>query len=91
MTRFTDGRITKEITLKVWENGQWSPSFEKDFFDVGGLPYDMETDTYTVEDVEYLVEQAEDWKNGVGDYQDDYEGEPGHTPEDRGVFVDDVE
>ena len=32
MTRFTDGRITKEITLKIWDNGQWSPSFEKDFF-----------------------------------------------------------
>ena len=58
---------------------------------MGGLPYDAETDTYTVDDVEYLVEQAEDWRNGVGDYQDYYEGEPGHTPEDRGVFVDDVQ
>lgn len=90
MTKFTDGKVTKGITLKVWQDGQWSPSFESDFFDVGGLPYDEETDTYTVDDVDYLIDQANDWKEGVGDYVDDFEGEPGHTPEDRGVFIEDV-
>lgn len=90
MTKFTDGKVTKQITMKVWLDGQWSPSFEADFFDVGGLPYDEETDTYTVDDVDYLIDQANDWKEGTGDYVDDFEGEPGHIPEDRGVFVEDV-
>ena len=89
--KITDGKTTKEITMKIWQNGQWSPSFERDFFDAGGLPYDEETDTYTVDDVEYLIDQANDWQQGIGDYQDDMEGEPGHNPDDRGVFVDDVD
>lgn len=91
MTKFTDGTITKCITMKVWMDGQWSPSFEADFFEVRGLPYDEESDTYKVDDVEYLIEQANDWKHGIGDYQDDAEGQPGHTPEDRGVLIEDVE
>ena len=90
MTKFTDGKATKAITMKVWQDGQWSPSFEADFFSVGSLPFNEETGAYTVGDVEYLVDQANDWKEGIGDYQDDYEGEPGHTPEDRGVFVEDL-
>lgn len=90
MTKFSDGKVTKAITMKVWQDGQWSPCFEADFFSIGSLPYDEETDTYTVEDVDYLIDQANDWQQGIGDYTDDYEGELGHTPEDRGVFVEDV-
>lgn len=90
MTRFTDGKKTIEITMKVWEDGQYSPCWEKDFFGVGALPYDEETDTYTVQDVDYLADQANDWHLGIGDHQDDYEGQPGHTPEDRYVDVEEV-
>jgi len=87
MTRFTDGRRTVEITMDVWQDGQYSPSFEKDFFDTGCLPYDMENDTYIVNDVDYLIDQAEDWRLGIGDYRDDMEGAPGHNPDDRCVLV----
>lgn len=90
MTRFTDGKKTVEITMKVWEDGQYSPGWEKDFFDVGSLPYDEETDTYTVQDVDYIIDQADDWHLGIGDYQDDFEGQPGHTPDDRCVNVEEV-
>lgn len=90
MAKFTDGKSTKEITMKVWQGGQWSPRIEADFFDVGGLPYDEETDTYKVDDLSYLIDQANDWKAGIGDYVDDFEGEPGHTPDDRGVFIEDL-
>lgn len=88
MTRFTDGKKTVEISMKVWDGSQYGPAWERDFFDVGGLPYDEETDTYMVEDVDYLVDQANDWHDGTGDYQDDFEGDPGHTPDDRAVWVD---
>ena len=91
MTRFTDGKKTVEITMKVWDYDQYSPDWEADFFEIGGLKYDEESGAYMVKDVDYLIEQAEDWHNGVGDYQDDYEGEPGHTPEDRAVFVDEID
>lgn len=88
MTRFTDGKKTVCISMSVYEYGSMSPDWEKDFFDVGSLPYDDEEDVYTVDDVEYLVEQANDWQQGVGDYEDDYEGQPGHNPDDRIVDVD---
>lgn len=87
MTRFTDGSKTVEITMKVWQDGQYAPDWEKDFFEVGALPYDEETDTYTVDDVDYLIDQANDWHEGIGDYQDDLEGHPGHNPDDRYVYV----
>ena len=44
--KLTDGTKTVEITMKVWEGSGWSPCWEKDFFEAGGLPYDEETDTY---------------------------------------------
>ena len=87
MKRFTDGTRTVEITMKVWHDGQYSPDWEADFFDVGSLPYDEDTDTYTVQDVDYLIDQAMDWQQGTGDYQDDLEGQPGHNPDDRYVDV----
>lgn len=88
--KITDGKKTVEITMKIWDGSNWGPRWEKDFFEAGGLPYDEETDAYTVQDVDYCVDQANDWQQGIGDYQDDFEGEPGHRPEDRGVWVDEI-
>lgn len=87
MTKLTDGRQTISISMCVYENGSMSPDWERDFFDVGSLPYDDEADVYTVDDVEYLVEQANDWQQGVGDYEDELEGQPGHNPDDRIVDI----
>lgn len=90
MSIYTDGKRTVEIKMQVWDGTQWGPRWEMDFFDNGCLPYDEEKDAYVVDDVDYLIDQANDWQQGIGDYQDDYEGEPGHRPEDRGVTVVDL-
>ena len=87
MSKYTDGKRTVEIKMQVWDGSQWGPRWEMDFYDNGSLPYDEEKDCYTVDDVGYLIEQAEDWQRGTGDYVDDLEGTPGHCPEDRGVSV----
>ena len=90
MTRFTDrsGRNVA-IAMKVWnpDECQYGLDWERDFFEVGGLLFIEDEDAYLVDDVEYLIEQALDWKYGRGDQVDDYEGEDGHRPEHRTVIV----
>ena len=83
MTRLTDGTKTVEITMNNWDGNGWTPDWSNDFFEVGGLEYDEETDAYKVQDVDYCVEQARDWEQGIGDYADD--GAP--DIEDRNVDV----
>ena len=68
MTRLTDGKITVEITMNEWTGNGYTPDWSHDFFAVGGLKYDDESDAYKVEDVEYCIDQARDWQNAVGDY-----------------------
>ena len=38
---------------------------EKLFFEVGGLKYNMDLDAYKVDDVEYLIDYANDYANGT--------------------------
>ena len=90
MTRLTDGKKTIEIVMKVWEGHDYSPEWDYDFFETGRLPRDEQKDAYIVPNVDYCVEQAEDWKYGRGDFLDDYEGTPGHNPDDRYVDVAEV-
>ena len=59
--KMTDGKRTIEITIQKWnETGYtgYGEDWSKDFFDAGSLPYDEETDTYTVEDVDYCIDYA---------------------------------
>ena len=84
-TMYTDGRMVVKIDMSVWNGSQYGPSFEKDFFENGTLDYIEQINCYCVDDVEELIDQATDWKLGVGDYVDELEGETGHTPEDRHV------
>ena len=65
----TDGRRTVEIEMRTWDGNNYSPDWSVDFFSV---PYDEEKEMYVVEDVDYCIEQAEDWKNGIGDYVEEY-------------------
>jgi hypothetical protein len=69
--KITDGKKTVDIKLVIWEGTQYSPEWTADFLDAGGLPYDEETETYTVQDVDYVIDQAMDWKNSEGDFRDD--------------------
>lgn len=71
MTRLTDGKKTIEISLVIFEGNGWTPDWSNDFFSVGSLPFDEEKQAYVVEDVDYCIEQALDWKNSVGDFADD--------------------
>lgn len=82
-----DGKKLVEITMHLWDEREanMSPDWSNDFFDAGCLAYDMEQDAYSVNDVEYCIDQANDWKNFAGDFASD-------KPEERGlermVFVD---
>lgn len=68
MTKFIDktGRIAK-IEMTDIETGC---SWEHDFYEVGGLEIDEESGAYIVDDVEYLIEQANEFMDGIGDFQD---------------------
>ena len=62
--KMTDGKKTVEITMKVWNdfNTGYSPDWSNDFFNAGILPYDEGEDFFIVDDVDYCIEQAEEWE-----------------------------
>lgn len=64
--KMTDGKRTIEILIHRWNGSGYDPDFSADYFDAGGLPYDEETDTYTVEDVDYCIDMAENGGEGEG-------------------------
>ena len=70
-TRITDGKKTVEITMCVWNGTGWTPDFSNDFFCIGDLRRDNERDAYIVGDVDYCIDQADDWKHSRGDFADD--------------------
>lgn len=71
MTRLTDGTRTVEIAMTEWTGSGYTPDWSNDFFQVGSLPYNEETETYAVPDVDYCIDMAQDWANAKGDYLDD--------------------
>ena len=71
MTRLKDrttGEIV-EIEMKTWkeDQSQYTIDWSNDFFEVGSLKRDEEAEAYLVDDVEYCIEQANDWKMSRGD------------------------
>ena len=82
--RLTDGIKTVEIKMVTWENSGYSPDWAADFFEAGRLPYDADTDTHEVDDVDDCIKEARDWEAGRGDY------EPGEFENvgNRKVFID---
>ena len=85
--KLTDGKRTVEITMQEWDGSQWGLDWSLDFFGAGNLPYNEENDTYTVEDVQYCIEQVNDWKSNTGDNADDLES---FDPDDRLVNVEEL-
>lgn len=57
--KITDGTKTVEIRIQKWNGSGYGPDWSADFFEAGCLPYDEETDTYTVEDVDYCIDMAQ--------------------------------
>ena len=82
--KITDGKKTVSIRMMVWEGSGYSPDLSQDFFDAGSLPYDDETDTYTVEDVDYCIEQAMEWKETNTGFLGDI------ATENNAVFVEEL-
>ncbi len=80
MTKLYDGTKTAEITMTEWNGHGYDPDWSADFYDVGLLPYDEERGAFIVDDVDYCLDQADDWKNGDGDFSDD------EDTEDREVY-----
>ena len=56
--KLTDGKKTAEINIQRWNGSGDDPDWSADYFNAGSLPYDEETDTYTVENVDYCIETA---------------------------------
>ena len=69
MIRLKDGKKAVEIDMVVWEENGYSPDWSIDFF---AAAYDEKSDYYIVPDVDYCLDQAEDWKNGLGDYDNQF-------------------
>ena len=62
--KITDGKKTVNIRMQQFDIfAGFSPDWSLDFFDAGSLPYDEETETYFVQDVDYCIDQAEDWES----------------------------
>ena len=82
--RLTDGTKMIEIEMVVRDGDTVSADWSGDFYD--SAKYDRAADAYRVDDVDYAVGQALDWKYSSGDFRE--------TDDiaywDKGVYVDGV-
>ena len=85
--KLTDGKRVVKITMRTWTGSDWGPDWSNDFFEAGGLPREDGGDVYRVDDLDYCIDQAQDWEKKQGDFRDD--GEPG--ADERGVWIEDAE
>ena len=58
--KITDGKRTVEINIMTWNGTGYGEDWAEEYFDAGALPYDEEKDAYTVQDVQYCIDMAED-------------------------------
>lgn len=80
-----DGKKMVNIEMNNWTGNGYTPDWSIDFFEAGGLEYNEDMDAYMVEDVDYCIEQAMDWKNADGDFY-----EPDADTSDRNVDVEEI-
>ena len=57
-------------TVEIKMIGKHGIKWEGDFFNVGELPYDEESDTYEVRNIKMLLDAASDYCRHIGDYTD---------------------
>lgn len=69
--KMTDGKKLVQVTMKIWNGSGYGPDWANEFFETAGLEFDGEVDAFMVDDVDYCIEQMEDWKNCTNDYIDD--------------------
>ena len=56
--KLNDGKKMIEITIRRFDGTNLSPDWAEEYFYAGSLPYNEETDSYTVDDVDYCVDMA---------------------------------
>lgn len=56
--KITDGKKTVEIRIQRWNGSGYDPDWSNDYFTAGALPYNEDTDTYTVDNVDYCIDAA---------------------------------
>lgn len=86
--RVYDGKRIVDIKMTNWTGTGYTPDWSQDFFEAGSLKYDADKDAYIVDDVDYCIDQAMDWKNAEGDFY-----EPDADPdevENRSVDVEEA-
>ena len=84
--KLTDGKRTVEITIRRWNGSGWDPDWSVDYFNGSALPYDLETDTYTVPDVQYCIDMANSTEEEGARCCHDWDGNP-YPDEDMCVEV----
>lgn len=84
MIKLKDNKRIIAISMQEWGGSRYRPDWSNDFFEVSILPYDEEHDAYIVDDVDYCIDMALDWKHARGDFWEDSEV----NPDDRMVMVD---
>ena len=88
--KITDGKKTVKIEIKRWNGSGYDPDWSNDYFVSATLPYNEETDTYTVEDVNYCIDMATNStceEGGCSKYNEDGDIVP---DEDMCVFVEEL-
>lgn len=69
--RLTDGERIADIKMVIWNGSGYDPDWSNDFFEQGSLPYCESLEAYVVPDVQYCIDQANDWKQSKGDFSED--------------------
>lgn len=92
MTKLTDGKKTVEITITSWDEDAcgYTPDCSADFFCVGLLELDEEKNAYIVPDVDYCIEQAQDFQHARGDFFDNRDDCDPAEIESREVWIENV-
>jgi alkanesulfonate monooxygenase SsuD/methylene tetrahydromethanopterin reductase-like flavin-dependent oxidoreductase (luciferase family) len=81
--KLTDGKKVVDIKMQVWNGSGYDPDWSQDFFEAGSLATD-DSGASVVDDVDYCIEQAQDWAKKRGDYAD---VAPWEENQERFVFV----
>lgn len=77
MTRLTDGKKIAEITMRRWDGSRYGEDISGEFF--GGLTYSQDDDALLCDDLDYCIEQAQDWYDGRGDFADEPAKDDGYV------------
>lgn len=56
--KITDGKKTVEIRIQRWNGSGYDPDWSIDYFTAGALPYNEDTEAYTVDNVDYCIDAA---------------------------------